>query len=222
MRALTLLFALALVAPLAARAAQDANSHETWEPAIRAFEQKDRESPPAPGAVVFVGSSSIQKWSTLAADFPKTRVLNRGFGGSEIADSTYFAGRIITPYKPRLIVLYAGDNDLASGRTPDQVLADFGAFVDRVRKDVPDVKIAFVSIKPSPSRAALLEKMREANGKIQAYAASHANVVYVDVFTPMLTKDGAPRAELFGDDMLHMNRAGYELWISIIRPIVGG
>ncbi len=218
MRALTLVFALALLVPSAAWAAQDPPEH--WEPDIRAFEQKDRESPPAPGAVLFVGSSSIQKWSTLAADFPKARVLNRGFGGSVIADSTFFAGRIVTPYKPRLIVFYAGDNDLAAGHTPDQVLADYEAFVARVRKDLPDVKIAFIAIKPSPSRVALLEKAREANGKIKAYASSHPNLTYVDVFTPMLTKDGAPRAELFGDDMLHMNRAGYELWISILGPIV--
>lgn len=220
MRSLVLVVALALLAPLAARAAQDPPEH--WEPDIRAFERRDREAPPPSGAVLFVGSSSIQKWSTVAADFPKTPVINRGFGGSVIADSTYYAGRIVTPYKPRLIVFYAGDNDLASGHTPDQVLADYEAFVDRVRKDLPKTKIAFVSIKPSPSRAALLEKMREANAKVKAFSASKPNLLYVDVFTPMLGKDGAPRAELFGDDMLHMNRAGYELWISILRPVVGG
>ncbi len=218
---LALALAAALPAPGAAApgaAAQSATQFDQWEPEIRKFEEADRQSPPKPGAVVFVGSSSIRMWESLAEDFPSTYVLNRGFGGSAIADSTHFAGRVVTPYRPRLVVLYAGDNDLANGRTPDQVLADFEAFVARVRGDLPDVKIAFVSIKPSPARVALLEKAREANAKVEGFAKGQKGITYVDVFTPMLGKDGKPRGELFGPDGLHMNRTGYELWKTLIAP----
>lgn len=216
MRAVVVLVA-ALLLPASVPAAV---SHDQWEADIRAYEAADREHPPAPGGVVFVGSSSIRMWTTLAEDFPSANVLNRGFGGSELADATYFAGRIVTSYRPRLVVLYSGDNDLANGRTPDQVLFDYEAFVARVRKDLPTATIAFVSIKPSPSRAALLERMREANAKVREVVERGKGLVFVDVFTPMLGPDGQPRAELFGEDRLHMNRAGYDLWTKILRPYV--
>jgi lysophospholipase L1-like esterase len=209
---------LALLLVAAVPAAGQAPPQDQWEPDIRKFEESDRQSPPKPGAVLFVGSSSIRLWEGLAADFPSHAVLNRGFGGSQIADSTRYVGRIVTPYRPKMILLYAGDNDLASGRSPDQVLADFEAFVARVRKDLPDVPIAFIAIKPSPARANLLEKAREANAKIARYASTHANVKYVDVFTPMLGEDGRPRAELFVEDNLHMNRNGYEIWKKVVGP----
>jgi lysophospholipase L1-like esterase len=205
-----------------AASAEGPRSFEQWEPEIRAFEVADRERPPKPGGVVFVGSSSIRLWATLADDFPGVDVLNRGFGGSEIADSTHFAGRIVVPYRPREIVFYAGDNDLASGRTPADVLGDFDAFVRRVRRDLPRVGIDFVSIKPSPARVALLGKMREANALVRRYAARRRGVVYVDVFTPMLDAAGRPRPELFGEDGLHMNRTGYELWTRAIAPRLRG
>jgi lysophospholipase L1-like esterase len=191
---------------------------DRWEPEIQTFEEVDRQHPPKPGAILFIGSSSIRLWRSLAQDFPSVQVINRGFGGSEIADSTAFAARIIVPYRPRMIVLYAGDNDLANGRTPKQVLDDFQAFVERVRKDLPKVSIAFISIKPSLARAHLMEKMREANAGIRAYAARQEGVAYIDVFTPMMTKEGKVRGELFVEDGLHLNRAGYELWRSVVGP----
>jgi lysophospholipase L1-like esterase len=189
-----------------------------WEPDIRKFEEADRAQPPKPGGVLFLGSSSIQKWRDLADDFPGVPVLNRGFGGSRIADSTYYAGRIVVAYKPRLIVFYAGDNDVADGHSAQQVFDDYVAFVARVRKNLPATPIAFVSIKPSPSRAQLLPVMREANAKIRAYAAAHPHLIYIDVAGKMLDASGQPRAELFGADRLHMNRAGYDLWRGIIAP----
>jgi lysophospholipase L1-like esterase len=213
-----LICCLAAVLVVASRAAGQEKASDQWEPEIRRFEEADRASAPKPGAVLFVGSSSIRMWESLAADFPSQYVLNRGFGGSQIADATRYVDRIVTPYRPKMIVFYAGDNDLAAGRSPDQVLADFDAFVVRVRKDLPDVPIAFISIKPSPARASLLEKMREANAKVESYAKTHERVTYVDVFTPMLGKDGQPRPELFGPDKLHMNRAGYELWTKVVGP----
>lgn len=189
-----------------------------WEPDIRKFEEADRAQPPKPGAIVFIGSSSIQKWKDLADDFPGKNVLNRGFGGSRIADSTNYAGRIIVPYKPRLIVLYAGDNDINDGHTAQQVFDAYVAFVERIRRDLPSTPIAFISIKPSPSRAQLLPVMREANEKIRAYAGAHPHLIYIDVAGKMLDPAGQPRAELFIEDRLHMNRAGYDLWKQIIAP----
>jgi lysophospholipase L1-like esterase len=191
---------------------------DRWEPEVQTWEEEDRRNPPKPGGVLFIGSSSIRLWHTLAEDFPGVNVINRGFGGSEIADSTDLAHRIVVPYRPRMILLYAGDNDLASRRTPRQVRDDFAAFVSRVRKDLPSVRIAFIAIKPSLARAHLLEKMREANALVRDYAAGQRDVVFIDVFTPMMAGDGKVRGDLFVEDGLHLNRAGYELWKSVIAP----
>jgi lysophospholipase L1-like esterase len=191
---------------------------ERWEGEIRKFEAADREHPPPKGGILFVGSSSIRLWTSLSEDFPNRNALNRGFGGSELEDSTHYADRIVVPYQPRIIVLYAGDNDLARGKTPQRVLEDYQSFVRRVRQKLPDVKIVYLAIKPSPARIALLEQMRAANDLIRRYLASQRNLSYVDVFTPMLGRDGTPRPELFGPDGLHMNRQGYELWKDLLAP----
>jgi lysophospholipase L1-like esterase len=194
--------------------------HSYWNPAIAAFEASDRANPPPQGAVLFIGSSSIEHWKSVAADFPEVKVINRGFGGSELGDSTYFADRIVAPYHPRAIVLYAGDNDLYYGHTPQQVRDDFAAFVNKVRSFDPHVSIAFVSIKPSVARQSLLLQIKQSNDLIRAYAASQKNVTYIDTFTPMLGADGQPQQKWFGPDGLHMNRSGYALWIGIIKPWV--
>ena len=189
-----------------------------FEKEIAAFEAADRKQPPPRGAVLCVGSSSIRFWKTLATDFPNVAVINRGFGGSRIADSTRYADRIIVPYHPRQIVFYAGDNDVAAGYTPQRIVGDFRAFVAKVRRDLPDVPISFISIKPSPLRWKLVDKTREANALIRDEIAAGKNMKYIDVFTPMLGPDGLPRAELYRPDHLHMVAKGYELWTSIIAP----
>ena len=167
--------------------------------------------------MLFIGSSSIRFWDTLAQDFPGVPVINRGFGGSELRDSTWYADRIIVPYAPRQILIYAGDNDLNAGRTPQQLRADFIAFVERVRRDLPKAKIAYISTKPSPSRAQLLSVQREANTLIAA-EAQRLGVDYIDIFTPMLDASGQPDESLFIEDRLHMNRAGYVIWQRAIAP----
>lgn len=215
-RLIILLFALL---PLLAQARE--NDHAQWNPAITAFEAADRAHPPAPGSVLFIGSSSIEHWKSLAADFPEAKVINRGFGGSVISDSTYFADRIVAPYHARAIVMYAGDNDLQAGNSPEQVRDDFAAFVRKARAVDPGVPIAFIAIKPSVARAALLPEIRQANALVRAYATTEKGVTYLDVFTPMLGKDGAPQPDLFVEDGLHMNRKGYLLWIGIIKPWLG-
>ena len=191
-----------------------------FEPEIRAFEAEDRRRPPPRDAVLFVGSSSIRLWTTLADDFPAVPVINRGFGGSELADSVRYAHRIVTPYAPPQIVLYAGDNDLAAGKTPAQVSTDLVAFVRTVRAALPRVPVAFISIKPSPSRLLLMKRIRKANELIREFARDDPCLAFIDVFTPMLDAAGRPRAELFIEDALHLNRTGYELWAAVIRPYV--
>jgi len=192
-------------------------SNADWEQDMQRFAALDAASPPPRHAVLFVGSSSIRLWETLATDFPGVPVINRGFGGSELRDSTFYADRIVIPYAPRQIVMYAGENDLQAGRTPQQVTADFRAFVERVRRDLPKARIAYISNKPSPSRAALLEAQRQANALIKT-EAGRLHVDYIDVFTSMLDASGRPREELFVEDRLHMNRTGYELWQQKVAP----
>ena len=154
---------------------------------------------------------------TWRKTFP-TKVIKRGFGGSQLADSTYYADRIVIAYQPRMIALYAGDNDLAAGKTPQQVFEDYKAFVSRARTKLPDVKIAYISIKPSLARVKLMEQMRVANELIRGYADKGKNLVFIDVFTPMLNQAGQPRPALFIQDGLHMNREGYDIWRKVIAP----
>jgi lysophospholipase L1-like esterase len=217
MRLLARRLYLLLLLGACTRATPDAPA---FEPEIRAFEAADRSRPPAPGGVVFVGSSSIKNWTTVAADFPNLPVLNRGFGGSTLADVVHYQDRIVLPYRPHLVVLYAGDNDLAQGRTPEQVVADYRAFVARLRSALPATRLAYISIKPSPSRRQFMALARETNQRIRAETAKESLTTYVDVFSPMLNAAGQPRPELFVADSLHMTRAGYLLWRSLLQPVV--
>jgi lysophospholipase L1-like esterase len=201
----------------AATAAEDPTR---FEADIRAFEAADRASPPRPGGVVLIGSSSIKNWIDVAADFPGTAVLNRGFGGFTLADVVHYMDRILLPYRPRLVVLYAGDNDIAMGRTPERVLADYRAFAARLRSAMPAARLAFLSIKPSPSRRVYMGRARETNQRIRAEIARDSLQAYVDVFTPMLGASGQPRPELFEADSLHLTRAGYLLWRTLLAPVV--
>ena len=192
----------------------------TFEPEIRAFEVVDSAHRPADSSVVFVGSSSIKNWTNLAADFPGVPVLNRGFGGSTLADVVQYMDRIVLRYRPRLVVLYAGDNDLAMGRSPDRLVADYRSFVARLRASQPGTRLAFISIKPSPSRRALMSAARETNRRIRAEAARDSLQTFVDVFEPMMGPGGQPRPELYVADSLHMTRAGYLLWRRLLAPVV--
>jgi lysophospholipase L1-like esterase len=188
-----------------------------WQSSLAAFAASDRERLPASGGVLFVGSSTIRLWTSLAQDFRQLPVvINRGFCGSTMADCDYFARQLVTRYKPKEVLVYAGDNDLAEGRTAQQVLQSFTHFVQVVRSELPEVRIAYISIKPSPLRAALIPRIREANSLLSAYVRTLENAEYIDVFSAMLGPDGLPRAELFRGDQLHMNDAGYALWQKLI------
>jgi lysophospholipase L1-like esterase len=216
-RSRTILASVALSLLVRVGYSQEAPAEDRWEKAISEFEKKDKESPPAPGQIVFVGSSSIRLWK-LEESFPDLDTLNRGFGGSQVADSVRYADRIVIPYKPRQIVFYAGDNDLAAGKSPEQVRDDFKAFVAKVRAALPEVEIIYLSIKPSEARWKLVEEGRKTNQLIEEFCKAGKDLKFVDVGSPMLGKDGKPRPELYVEDKLHLTPEGYELWASILRP----
>lgn len=196
--------------------AQSLANASRWEAEIQAFEASDRTKPPPQNAILFIGSSSFRLWQSLAQDFPGKQVINRGFGGSEITDSTALADRIIFPYHPRMIVLYAGDNDLANGKSVQQVVSDYRTFVKTVRTRLPEAQIAFVSIKPSPSRWHLKAQIEAANQEIEAI--KQKGLVFIDVYHPMLGPDGNPDPSFFMPDKLHPNTKAYHLWATVIAP----
>lgn len=176
----------------------------------------------APGGVVFVGSSSILMWKTLAGDFPDRRTVNMGFGGSHLEDSVHYFDRIVRPHAPAVVVLYAGENDLAGGMTLEKVLGDFRAFRERMRETLPEARLVYVSVKPSPKRAPHLARFVEFNARVAAECARDPQCTFVDVYSGMVDAAGQPRGELFLDDRLHMNAAGYALWKERIAPAIAG
>lgn len=206
---------------LAQTAAKKNQSPEVrWAKELRAFAAADKTNPPPRDAVLFIGSSSIRLWTNVAQAFPEHKVINRGFGGSQVADSVAFVDRIVTPYQPRLILLYAGDNDIAGGKTPETVLSDFKAFVGKIHAALPGTRIAYIAIKPCLAREKFLEQVKTANRLIREYCGTDERLLFADVFTPMLNPEGRPRADLCVKDMLHLNAQGYALWASVLRPIV--
>jgi len=191
-----------------------------WEKEIAAFEQSDITNPPPHGAVEFLGSSTIRRWTTLAQDFPGQQVYNRGFGGSEIADSTHFAPRIVFPYAPRMIVFRAGGNDLWAGKSPEQVFADFKEFVAVIHAQLPDTEIIFISWNPTPSRWKQHEQEKELNRLVENFVRQTPHLKYIETYDLPLDTDGRPRSELFVADQLHFNAAGYKLLAERVRPFL--
>lgn len=214
---LALTLALAGTRGLLAQA--PAAATDKWAAEIAKFEAADQATPFAPGGIVFVGSSSIRLWDVAAA-FPGHRVLNRGFGGTQIIDSVNHVDRLVIRHKPATVVFYAGDNDLSAGRTPQQVEADFAAFVARVHAALPATRIAFIGIKPSIARWALIAKVREANRLVRAACDRDDRLGFVDVDAAMLGWDGKPRPDLFVKDGLHMSPKGYDIWNTLVRPFI--
>ncbi|MBC7976554.1 MAG: GDSL family lipase [Myxococcales bacterium] len=187
-----------------------------WRESLEGFAALDKARAPAPGGVVFVGSSSIRLWNDLEREFGTEGIVKRGFGGSRLSDVARYAAQLVLPYKPRLVVVYAGDNDLAEGASPEAVLASYADFVAQVHAALPQTRIAYLSIKPSPSREALMPAAIQANEQIERWSKSDPMLDYIDVYTRMLDKSGRPRADLFLADSLHLNAAGYAIWKSAI------
>jgi len=220
MRATAIAFACLaiLAAPASAQPAATAAGPERFAPEIAAFAAADRDHMPAPCGFLFVGSSSIRFWKTLGADMAPMPALNRGFGGSTIADVDYYFDKVVTPYRPRAIVFYAGENDLNAGAAPGAVTADFARFMNLKTKALGGAPVYFISLKPSKLRWAQRDAQAQVNAQIQAMAAQRHDLHYVDVAPAMLT-GGVPK-DIYVADGLHMTPEGYRLWTAVVRPVV--
>ena len=205
--------------PAADKGYQPLTAEQKWDRRVQQFEKMDRETPPPAGAVLFAGSSTIAIWEKLQEDFKPLATIARGLGGCTVADMTRYADRIVILYKPRTIVFYAGDNDLVK-KSGEQVFEDFKAFVEKVRKALPETRILFIAIKPSPSRAKYWDEAKKANQSIKEFCEKTPGLGYIDIVATLMGSDGKPNPELFMKDQLHMNRAGYLLWIPIIKAAI--
>ena len=211
---------LVLVALLGLQA-QGTSKPDRWEKDIAAFEEQDKASPPPTNEIVFVGSSSIRMWKSSEA-FPDLKVINRGFGGSEMGDAATYAERIILPYKPRIVVVFAGGNDINAGKSPEQVADAFKSLVGKVHAALPKTKVFYISLFPNVKRRAQDEKCCKANELIQAYTKSDERLGYIDTASKMRAADGGPRPELLRDDGLHMNDDGYKIFNEIVGAVLRG
>jgi lysophospholipase L1-like esterase len=196
------------------RATPDPNR---WEPAMQKFDSQDKAAPPPKGEIVFTGASSIVRWD-LKEYFPDLKALNRGFGGSEMADAARYAPRIVVPNAPRVVVLYPGENDIARGVTAETVGAGFQQFVKNIHGPLPKTRIIAIGLKPTPVRWQFIDEMRKANKLIKGYCESQAGCEYINVEPEMLGADGRPRPELFVPDGEHMTPEGYKIWTRLVRP----
>ena len=189
---------------------------------IQAFKKKDAEKMPAKHTILFVGSSSFTKWTDVQDYFPGYPILNRGFGGSTLPDVINYATDVIFAYQPKQVVIYCGENDLASSDTVSAatVVQRVKTLVGMIRKNLGNVPVLFVSLKPSPSRSRLFPKMKEVNARVKSFLLSDKNGAFADVYTPMLDASGEPMQDIFLDDKLHMNAKGYAIWQKVLAPML--
>lgn len=221
---LSLVFAFVLVCPPETIRAEDKapakHNYSKWEPEITGYEAADKKTPPPKGGIVFIGSSTIKLWKNLAQDFPDHPVINRGFGGSEIIDSTHFADRLIFPHAPRQIFLRAGGNDIHAGHSPEKVAADFEEFVRKVHGKLPETEIVYIFVSPAPARWNENERYQELNARIAKFAEKTPGVKVLDAYNISLNAAGEARPELFVADKLHFNAEGYKILADKVRPVL--
>ncbi len=192
---------------------------ERFSKQIETFIQWDKKNSYSENAILFVGSSSIRLWNT-AISFPNLKIINRGFGGSQISDVIHYYKQVVMKYRPSKIVFYAGDNDIAAGKSADQVLKDYKLFVSKVEQDFPKAEIFYLPIKPSLSRWPLWPKMASANEMIKQFVKSKLNLFYVETTSAMLNETNEPNPDLLIDDGLHLNKKGYQIWTRILLPFI--
>ena len=181
---------------------------------VQAFKHQDSGQAPPQHAILFVGSSSFTKWKDVQDYFPGYTIINRGFGGSSLPDLIRYENDVIFKYKPKQIVMYCGENDLAASDTvtAQMVFNRFQKLFTDIRKRFPNIPFVYISIKPSPSRWQLREKMKAANTEIKNFLSKKKNTAFVDVYHKMLGPDGTPIKEIYEEDNLHMNAKGYSIW----------
>jgi lysophospholipase L1-like esterase len=184
---------------------------------IVAYEESDKTNAPPKHGIIFIGSSSIRRWTNLVTDFPKHPVINRGFGGSQICDSVTYAERLVFPHEPDQIIFYAGGNDIHAGKKPDMVFADFKAFVAKVHQKLPKTHIDFISIAPNPARWSEMDDVKALNKMVEDFTKTDKRLGFINVYPHMLGEDGMPK-DIYVADRLHMNPKGYEIWKGIVEP----
>jgi len=215
------LAAAAIVGGYAGAGPAQAQTAEKWDPAIAKFEAQDRLAPPPKDGVVFIGASSIVRWN-LPEYFPElgAEAINRGFGGSESVDSVRYVNRIVIPYHPRVVVYYAGDNDVERNVPASEIAHQFALFEQKVHDALPETKVIFISIKPSIRRWKWIDTIRTANAVVKAYCLKTPHTQFVDIEQQMLGADGKPNAELLVPDGLHMTPTGYRIWTDALGPLL--
>jgi len=192
-----------------------------FEQSIQEFEKADKVTPPPKGAVLFIGSSSIRFWETLEQDFYGIEVINRGFGGAQFRDVIHFLDRVVTPYQPRAIVIYAGSHDLRrKGGGPGEVLKMFTAFREAVRAKLPRTRVCYISMKPSIMKWETIHLDKEANRLIREYCEKTPDAHFIDIWTPMVVESSPPPERYFKPDLNHPSTEAYKLWASVIRPFI--
>jgi lysophospholipase L1-like esterase len=211
---------LLLLAPRAASCAETNHNFAKWEKEIAAFEQSDHTNPPPKRPIIFTGASTIRKWTTLAQDFPKHPVVNRGVGGSEIEDITHFADRIIFPHQPKMIFFRSGGNDLHGGKSVERVFADYKEFVAAIHGKLPATDIVFIAQNPTNARWEQHDQEKALNKLVEDFSRSTPHLKYIELYDMVLGPDGKPRDELFVADRLHFNAEGYKLLAERVRPFL--
>ncbi|UZR97301.1 GDSL-type esterase/lipase family protein [Chondrinema litorale] len=189
-----------------------------WEKAIAKYEEADRQNPPKQGEILFIGSSSFTLWKNVAGYFPSKEIINRGFGGAQTRDVLFYKERLILPYQPSQVVIYIGENDLSVGKTASETAYSVEKLINCILQQFPNTSIVYISIKPSPSKWDLKDKMQDTNKLISAFIAQNKKVEFVDVWDSMLDEDGKPPMSIFLEDSLHMNDKGYAIWQKKIAP----
>jgi len=212
------LFLLVAVTSFAMNKAAAQQKPKFWDD-VQTIKKYDKIYAPPKNPILFTGSSSIRKWDVAGA-FKGYTVLNRGIGGAVITNLDNYVEDLIVPYQPKQIVLYIGDNDLKNAANGDSIFAAFKKLYQHIRAKLPETPIVYISIKPSPSREAYMPIAIRANTLTKEFLKAENNVAYVDVYKPMLDKDGHTRPELFVQDMLHLNAEGYKLWYKLIKPFL--
>ncbi|HEX6396416.1 MAG TPA: GDSL-type esterase/lipase family protein [Steroidobacteraceae bacterium] len=221
MRGFRMLALLGAGVPVAAAWAQSPALAAKFEQTVLEYEAADRATPPPKGAILFAGDSQFYRWKTIHEDLPGYTLINRGVDSFQFRDLIHYVDRLVVPHAPRLIVLHVGGNDVHNGRTPAQVLGDFTTFVQLVHAKLPAVRIVYSSITPGPGRWDEAPQRRETNRVIREYVATQPDLGFVDLWDAMLTPDGKPRDDIWVDDRVHPNHAGYLIRVQLTRPYLG-
>jgi hypothetical protein len=208
---------LAIVLPASAAALAETR----FEQQVRIYEAADRSSPPLRGAILLAGDSQFFRWTTYREDLPGYATVNRGIDSFQTSDLIQFTDRLVLPHQPRLIILHVGGNDIHNGKSPERLLADFRTFVAKVRVALPEVPIFFSSITPGPGRWDEAPQRKAANQLLKDYIATQPNLQFIDLWDAMLTSDGKPREDIWLEDRIHPNHAGYLIRVGIMRPLLG-